>query len=166
MDWIPMSQMQTDWTHLLLHCPKTFCSKKYLSTSGYVNKLLSWVTGFFELKLGLSEWKWMKQIYWWKHGCETLWDHSEDWWYDCFLLKLPVKYYPGEGFWEETISWIWLDISLLRNSLYWYGMFLRSFLRRKHIWILYIRSKYLVIWVFPLPVQNEEDLWEVPVGSS
>ncbi len=38
-----------------------------------------------------------------------------------------------EGFWEETISWIWLDISLLRNSLYLYGMFLRSFLRRKHI---------------------------------
>ncbi len=38
-----------------------------------------------------------------------------------------------EGSWEETISWIWLDISLPRNSLHLYGMFLRRFLRRKHI---------------------------------
>ncbi len=52
---------------------------------------------------------------------------------DCFLLKLPAKYLSWESFWEETIGWIHLDISLLRNSLYLYGMFLRSFLRRKHI---------------------------------
>ncbi len=65
--------------------------------------------------------------------------------HDCFLLKLPVKYYPEKVFGEETISWIWLNISLLRNSLYLYGRFLRSFLRRKHIWILFLRNKYLVI---------------------
>ena len=53
--------------------------------------------------------------------------------HDGFLLNLLVKYYPEKGFGEETISWIWLDIFLLRNSLYLYGMFLRSFLRRKHI---------------------------------
>ena len=45
-----------------------------------MNELLSWVNGLYELKLGLSEWKWMKQIYWWKHGCATLWDQSEDRW--------------------------------------------------------------------------------------
>ena len=52
-----------------------------------------------------------------------------------------------------------LDISLLRNSLYLYGMFLRSFLRRIHIWMLFLRNKYLVIWVLPLLLQSEEDLW-------
>ena len=85
--------------------------------------------------------------------------------HDCFLWKLPVKYYPGEGFWEETIHWIWLDISLLKTSLYLYGMILICFLRRKHIWILFIRNKYHVICVLPLLLQSEEDLWEVSVGS-
>ena len=67
-----------------------------------------------------------------------------------------------EGFWEETISWIWLDISLLRNSLYLYGMFLRSFLRRKHI--LDIVSQKQISC--DLSTSSAVAKWRGPLGSS
>ena len=67
-----------------------------------------------------------------------------------------------EGSWEETISWIWLDISLLRNSLYLYGMFLRSFLRRKHI--LDIVSQKQISC--DLRTSSAVAKWRGPLGSS
>ena len=50
---------------------------------------------------------------------------------------------------------------LLRNSLDRYGMFGRSFLRRKHLLILILRNN--ISWfVYILCLhQSEEDLWEV-----
>ena len=133
-----------------------------------MNKLLSWVIYLYGLKLGLSEWKWMKQFT--DENMDV--QHSRitqkfggslgaaPW---LLLSETASEKLSWEGFWDKIISWIWLDISLLRNSLNLYGMFLRSFLRRKHIWMLFLRNKYLVIWVLPLLLQSvfqsEEDLW-------
>ena len=135
-----------------------------------MNELLSWVIDFYELKLGLSEWKRMKQNYWWKQGCATLWDHSRlvvvwEQFHDCFLLKLPVKYYP------EKVSKKKPSVGYDCIFHYWgtpytcMGCFSEVFWEENIFWILFLRNKYLVIWVLPLLLQNEEDLWEVSVGS-
>ncbi len=132
-----------------------------------MNELLSWVNGFFyELN-----WVYLNENEW-----NRFTDENMDVQHSGITQKIggslgavpwllssetASEILSWEGFWEETISWVWLDISLLRNSLYLYGMFLRSFLRRKHIWISFLRNKYLVIWVLPLLLQSEEDLWEV-----
>ncbi len=42
----------------------------------------------------------------------------------------------------------------------------QKFSEKKTYWILFLRNKYLVIFVLPLLLQSEEDLWDVPVGSS
>ncbi len=52
---------------------------------------------------------------------------------------------------EELLILVW-DVS-------------QKFLRRKRIWILFLRNKYLTICVLPLLLQSEEGLLEVPLGS-
>jgi hypothetical protein len=50
--------------------------------------------------------------------------------HDCYFPQLPTKYVPQEVSLEKTISWVFFTEKLPFDR---YGMFLRSFLRRKHL---------------------------------
>ncbi len=82
--------------------------------------------------------------------------------HDCFLLKLPVKYYPEKVSKKKpSVGYDWI-------FHYWgtpytcMGCFSEAFWEENLFWILFLRNKYLVIWVLPLLLQSEEDL----LGSS
>ena len=59
-----------------------------------------------------------------------------------------------------------LDILCWETPIDRYGMFLRCFLRRKHLFDIVSQKQVSCDFVLPLLAQSEEDLWEVPGGSS
>ena len=128
-----------------------------------------WLDGNYEFKLGFTAWKKMIQISQQIHECVTLWNHSGDWWqfesssmtatfFNCqqnIILEEVFEANPSVGYF------------FLRTPFDRYGMFLRSFLRRKpHFGHCF--SVTIVLWFlyFLCLQQSEGDLWEVPVGSS